>query len=413
LAVVPPRGQVEDVRSANRALLLAISRDLRVVSCPTLAERSGLSRATAYGIAEELQRAGVLVDAGAGKSTGGRRPQLLRFEPQAWFALGVELGERDLHAVVTDLDGTVLQREFSVARGTTPSQVVEAIAASVARLVALLPRRRALGLGFAAPGLVDVDTGVVRTAVGYDWRDVPLADLLRAHTGLPSSLANRSKAAALGELYSGAGTGAQRLIYLYAGRGIAAGIVRNGELDAGVNSSAGEVGHITIEPNGVLCDCGNRGCLHTLASGAVLLARARAQLREGDGELLRERCGPDPTRLTTVDLAEAARDGDSIARPLLQESGRYLGIAAATLINLFNPDRLIVGGPLSAAGPVFLDAVREEARRRALAVPFSAVQICPSALGSDAGAIGAAALVLRHASDLIVDAEFGLAEAAG
>jgi glucokinase len=103
-----------------------------------------------------------------------------------------------------------------------------------------------------------------------------------------------------------------------------------------------------------------------------------------------------------VQLAEAAHDGDDIARAVVQTSGRYLGIAAASVINLFNPDRLILGGPLAAAGPVFLDAVREEARRRALAVPFAAVQICPSALGSDAGAIGAAALVLGHASDLLL-----------
>jgi glucokinase-like ROK family protein len=402
MTVMSGRRQLEDVRSTNRALLLALARDLRVTTCPALAERSGLSRATAYVIVDELQRAGVLVEAGTGKSNGGRRPQLLRFEPRARFAVGVEMGERDLHTVLTDMDGTVLQREVTVAQGTTPGPVLDAATESITRLVSQVPRQQVLGIGFAAPGLVDIESGLVHTAVGYDWGEVPLAGLLGERTGLPVSVANRSKAAALGEYYSGAGVGARLLVYIYVGRGIAAGIVRGGDLDAGVNSSAGEIGHITIEPAGGLCDCGNRGCLHTVAAGAVLLAQARAGLRLGGGAVLRERCGGVPQRLTTIDLAEAAAAGDSIAVPLVQESGRYLGIAAAAVINLFNPDRLILGGPLAAAGPVFLDAVRDEARRRALAVPFGAVQICPSALGSDAGAIGAAALVLGRASDLLV-----------
>lgn len=404
LKVVPGRRQLEDVRSTNRAFLLALARELRVTSCPALAQRSGLSRATAYVIVDGLQRTGVLVGAGTGQSNGGRRPQLLRFEPRARFAVGVEMGERDLHTVLTDLDGTVLRREVIVAQGTTPGPVLDATTESIARLVATTPPQQVLGIGFAAPGLVDIASGVVHTAVGYNWDEVPLAALLRKRTGLPVYVANRSKAAALGEAYSGAGVGARRLVYIYVGRGIAAGMVRDGELDAGANSSAGEIGHITIEPGGSLCDCGNRGCLHTLAAGAVLLAQARARLREDGGALLRDRCGGDPERLTTVHLAEAARDGDPVAAALVRDSGRNLGIAAATIINLFNPDRLILGGPLAAAGPLFVDAVKEEARRRALTVPFAAVQIVSSVLGGDAGAIGAAALVLGRVAELLGDA---------
>jgi glucokinase-like ROK family protein len=393
------RRQVEDVRTSNRALVLAIARERRTVSRPELAERSGLSVATAYGIADELQRAGVLVDAGAGESNGGRRPQLLRFEPGAWFALGIEMGERDLHAVLTDLDGRVVQREGRIAANTAVTAVVESVTACVRRLASTAPPGRILGLGFAAPGLVDMQTGVVRGAAGYDWRNVPFGALLSQETGLPVYLANRSKAAALGEFYRGAGVGAQFLVYLYVGQGIAAGFVQDGALYGGVNSSAGEVGHIAVDRDGLLCECGNRGCLHTVASGMALLARVRTQLSAGDdaGATLRARSQDDPTRLTTVDLAEAAASGDALATALVEESGRYIGVATATLVNLLNPDRLIIGGPLAAAGPAFFTAVREEARRHTLAVPFSAAEIRLSTLGSDAGSIGAAALVLRRA----------------
>jgi predicted NBD/HSP70 family sugar kinase len=398
------RRQVEDVRTGNRALLLSIARERRTVSRPELVERSGLSVATAYGIADELQRAGVLVDAGSGESNGGRRPQLLRFEPSAWFALGVEMGERDLHAVLTDLDGRIVQREGRVAADTDVQAVLETTTACVQRLAAFVPPGRILGLGFATPGLVDMDSGVIRGAAGYDWHNVPLAALLARQTGLPVQLANRSKAAALGEYYRGAGIGARFLVYLYVGHGIAAGFLQDGEIYGGANSSAGEVGHIAIERDGLLCECGNRGCLHTVASGMALLERARSRLGadSGLGALLRARCQGDLTRLTTVDLAEAANAGDVIARPLVLESGRSIGFAAATIVNLLNPDRLIIGGPLAEAGPLFFDAVREEARRHALPVPFGAVEICRTTLGSDARSIGAASLVLRRAADRVV-----------
>jgi len=292
-----------------------------------------------------------------------------------------------------------VQREGRIAANTAVTAVVESVTACVRRLASTAPPGRILGLGFAAPGLVDMQTGVVRGAAGYDWRNVPFGALLSQETGLPVYLANRSKAAALGEFYRGAGVGAQFLVYLYVGQGIAAGFVQDGALYGGVNSSAGEVGHIAVDRDGLLCECGNRGCLHTVASGMALLARVRTQLSAGDdaGATLRARSQDDPTRLTTVDLAEAAASGDALATALVEESGRYIGVATATLVNLLNPDRLIIGGPLAAAGPAFFTAVREEARRHTLAVPFSAAEIRLSTLGSDAGSIGAAALVLRRA----------------
>lgn len=404
MSVALERGHLEDIRAANRALILALAAGRGVTSRPALAQQSGLSRATVYIIADELQRAGVLVEHGVGISSGGRRPGLLRFEAQARVAIGMELDERVTRVVVTDLAGKIVHRETVPLRGVTPEAVIEAMAEVTARLGAAFQPDRVLGLGVAIPAIVDQGAGIVRFSVLYDWQNVPLAALLSQHTGLRTYVASRSMAAALGEYRSGAGQGARDLVYIYAGLGLGAGIVRGGELVTGVTSSAGELGHITVEPDGELCTCGNRGCLHTVASGSALLARARAALREheDEGAILRRMASPDPSRLRTIDLAEAAAQGDTIAMPLVEAAGRYVGIAAATAINLINPDRIIIGGPLTAAGPLFLDAVRNEARRRALAVPMSATEFAVSALGADAAAAGAAALVLRHAADLIV-----------
>ncbi|HVG98942.1 MAG TPA: ROK family protein, partial [Chloroflexota bacterium] len=188
--------------------------------------------------------------------------------------------------------------------------------------------------------------------------------------------------------------------------------VVDGDLYTGANSSAGELGHITISPDGDLCECGAHGCLHTVASGAALLTRARAALRDDPaaGPALRAACGGDLERLSTVGLADAAAAGDAVAVPLVRSAARYLGIAVATLIDVLNPDRVLLGGPLTRAGDVFLDPVRDEARRRALAVPFGAARILPAALGGDAGSVGAAALVLRQAAALILPANGPAAE---
>jgi len=401
------RGSVEDVRSANRALLLSLASGDGVTSCPTLAERSGLSRATVYAIAEELQRAGVLVSHGIGRSSGGRRPALLRFEPRARVAIGIEIDERAVRGVATDLLGSTLLHETTPLPGLSPGDAVTAIEAVTTTLRRAFSPEQVLGLGVAIPGIVDVNAGVVRLSVIHGWTDIRLAEMVTQRTGLRAYVASRSMSAALGEYRSGAGRGARHLIYIYAGQGLGAGSVVNGELFSGATSSAGELGHITVAPDGDLCTCGNRGCLHTVASGAALLALARTALRErpGEGHLLRRLGHPDPVRLRTIDLAEAALRGDSIAAPLVQAAGRYVGLAAATVVNLFNPDRVIVGGPLVAAGPIFMDALCDEAERRSLAVPFSAAEFAVSALGEDAAPVGAAALVLRHAAGLLSHSE--------
>jgi predicted NBD/HSP70 family sugar kinase len=304
---LPDNGQpdLDAVSAANRARILALAGELGTVSCPLLAERSGLSRQTVYLIAAELERAGVLVGDGVGHSSGGRRPQLLRYEPRAWGAIGVEMREREACAVLTDLDGTVVHRRAVPLYGTTPAQVADAVEAAAGRLLTAMPAGRVLGIGAALPGLIDVEHGLVRMSVLYGWSEVPFAALLRERTGLPAYVASRPAAAALGEARAGAGRGARGLVYLFAGPSLGIGLAFDGELYQGISSSAGEFGHITILPDGPPCACGNRGCLNALASGDALLARAKATIAAASdtGAGFLERCGPDLGNLRIDDLA--------------------------------------------------------------------------------------------------------------
>jgi hypothetical protein len=191
MATMAGPAQLDHIRASNRALVLSLARELGTVTCPDLARQAGLSRATAYAIADELQQAGVLVQDGVGQSTGGRRPVVLRFDAGTWVAAGIEVGEGEVRAVLVDLAGSVRHHMSTDFAGTSPAHVTDAVAASVRRLGENTDGQMP-GVGIAWPGIVDTDWGIVRTSVLYGWEDVPLGTLVHARACVPVYMASRS-----------------------------------------------------------------------------------------------------------------------------------------------------------------------------------------------------------------------------
>ena len=243
--------------------------------------------------------------------------------------------------------------------------------------------------------------GVIKTAVDVGWLDVPIAQMVRDALNLETFVANRSKVGALAEFWHGAERGIEDLIYISIGTGVAAGIVHGGELYIGVNSSAGELGHVTILPDGPLCPCGNRGCLQQLVSDAAIANRARAKMRLQGNSLLHAEAGSFPEQITADTIFRAAAQQDPLALEVVQETAAYLGIAVANLINLFNPALIVIGGPVGQAGEVLLTPLRQAVQQRAMAHPLSATKIVRSSFDAYAGAVGAAVLVLQNASTFV------------
>lgn len=393
--------QPEMFKDFNRSRLFELLMSTRIVSRPQLAKQTGLSRTTIAALADEVVRLGLAEEVGLGDSTGGRPPALLRFNPDAAYALGAHMTQRDWTIVLTNLDAQVVQRFDTGTVGNTPEAAVEALRDGVRMVTAAVDRQHLLpGIGVGTPGLVDVSTGVIKTAVDIGWSEVPIRQLVEDALDLRAFVVNRSKVGALAELWYGAGQGISELIYVSIGTGIAAGIVHEGRLFAGANSSAGELGHVTVLPDGPRCPCGNRGCLQQLASGPAIADLARARLREGGPSMLREVAGIRPEVITAQTVFQAAEQGDALALEIVHECAGYLGVALANLVNLFNPELIVVGGPIGRAGKVLIDPLQAEVNRRAMAYPLSATRIVASALGPDAGAIGAAVLVLQRASEL-------------
>jgi glucokinase-like ROK family protein len=395
-------GQPELLKEINRSRAFEILKSSRILSRPALAQQTGLSRATIALLMEDLLRVGVAQYVGLGDSTGGRPPALLEFNPAAAYALGAAMRDHEWRIVVTDLDAFVLHRLDVAISGHSPESAVAALQSGVQTILAQVDAARVLpAIGVGTPGLVDMRSGVIKTAVDVGWFEAPIRDLVEAALERPAFVANRSKVGALAECWYSAAQGLNEIIYISIGTGVSAGIVHAGELYMGTNSSAGELGHVTILPDGPLCRCGNRGCLQQLVSEPAIADRTRARLREGAQSVLSEMVGDHPERISAELVFAAAEQGDRLAGAIVAETATYLGIAIANLVNLFNPQRIILGGPVGQMSQGMLPALLDEVRKRALSYPLSVAQIVPSALGADANAVGAAALVLRRASELI------------
>ncbi|MGH2562716.1 MAG: ROK family transcriptional regulator [Thermomicrobiales bacterium] len=393
----------------SRGTIIKLLRVSRQTTRTELASRSGLSKATVSEIAAALLEEGFVHEVGKFQAGRGRSRVLLEFQPMARLVLGAQLDDTSCTVVLADLRAEPRHRAVRPVSGTTPAHFIDAICGCVDEL---RPTAEApiVGLGVGVPASVDPSGRRVTVSVPYGWRDISFADEVEARVGLPVVIANRAKVAALGELWQGANPGVDDFVYVFVGGGIVAGIVANGALYFGAAGGAGELGHVTVLPDGPACGCGNNGCLHMLASESAILRTVRARARQADGQtVLTALSGGSLDQISLDVLLEAAAQGDGIVLETLEEAGTYLGLAIANVINLLNPRMVVIGGPVARFGEPLLAAIRREVRRRALWDSLANIDIVLSTLVEEEGAVGAAALFLEHLDDAGTDMVLGQA----
>jgi glucokinase len=313
--------------------------------------------------------------------------------------LGIDLGGTKILTAVTNSQGKMLSRDHSI----TPAKkgreaVIQSILDSAHRALeqadVAISELTAVSIG--APGLSNPETGVLFTSPNLPgWRDVPLRDIMQERLGKKTFLINDANAAALGEFYFGAARGARNFIYITLSTGIGGGIVIDGEIYSGAIGVAGEVGHMTIDDDGPICNCGNRGCWETLASGTALAREARHRIKEGNKTSILEYAEGDIERVTAQVVHSAAEHGDSLAKELIARTGYYVGVGLANLINIFNPELIVIGGGLSNIGDMLLKPAFKVAGERAYKEAFQAVRFASAELGRNSGVLGAAAFALK------------------
>ena len=251
------------------------------------------------------------------------------------------------------------------------------------------------GIGFDFPGQVDYKTGVVKLAPNIPgWVNVPIAQMIEEEFHIPTRIDNDVRCAALGEMKFGAGQGCENFVCITVGTGIGSGLVVNGQLVRGASNAAGEIGHIKLQmKDGLICGCGDTGCLEAYASGPSIVAMAQDYIKGGKSTKFREMAAAEGGEITPYMVAKATEAGDPVAKRIFAIVGEYIGIGLTSVINLLNPEKVIIGGGVAEAGDLLLDPIRKTIKERAMVVAGSAVEIVPAQLGNSAGVIGASMLI--------------------
>ena len=304
-------------------------------------------------------------------------------------------GSKILTAVFSD-DGEIMSRK------TAPTKAGEGVEAVINRLCEAignhleennLKATDLSGIGIACAGGVNPESGVVVTPSPNlpGWYNVPLGEIIEKRFGVSACVLNDASAATLGEQRSGAGIDVENLVLVALGTGIGGGIIIDGKLYQGAAGSAGEIGHMTVDENGPDCDCGNTGCLEVLASGKAIAREAVKRIENGEKSSL-----TDIENITAEDVAAAAKSGDALAGDVFARASHYLGVGLVNIVNIFNPEMIIIGGGLAETGDLLLGLARDIVDERAFGISARSVRIVPAKLGNEAGVYGAAVYVIEN-----------------
>lgn len=382
---------VRDLRRVNRSTLLTELFSDGPCSRQELAQRTSLSQATVSNVIGELIADGVVVEAGAVDSNGGRPRIQLRVRPEHAHVIGIDVGESRVRVELFDLAMTVQARAEYPLRPDRPDvdEIVAHIIEGIGEMrTAVEPGTDILGVGIGVSGIIERGPRLLVHSQAAGWDAVPLAELIGAEVSLPLHIDNGAKTMGLAEMWFGAGRGARDAVVALLGSGVGASVVARGSTYRGSTGSAGEWGHTIVEVGGRRCRCGARGCLEAYLGAGAILERYRA-LRRG-------RTGAEPVDEETA-FAELLAAGTATATRVLDEAIRYLGAGIGNLINLLNPERIVIGGWAGLMlGERLLPRIRATAAEHALRRPFAQTSITVARLGQDAVALGAATLPIER-----------------
>jgi glucokinase len=314
------------------------------------------------------------------------------------YIVGVDLGGTNIVVGTVAQDGSeILGIESApTAAEKGPDAVVDRIVELVRRSIAQSPGKEIAGVGIGSPGPLDTKTGVVILTPNLGWHNMPLRDRVAKGVGLPTELDNDANCAVFGEWWRGAARGAQHVVGLTIGTGIGGGIVLGGDIYHGASDMAGEVGHMTIDSTGRRCKCGNYGCLEAYASGPQIAARAVEGIESGADSALPRYVGGDLSKVTAQVVYEAAHDGDEFADEVVRDTAKFLGAGVASILNIFNPEVVVICGGVTLAGDKLFVPLRSEVKRRAFKPAVDACRIVPGELTGTAGVWGAAAVFIKR-----------------
>lgn len=386
------------IRETNLSSVLRLIHSQAPISRAQLAVITGLNKSTVSSLVDELIERNLVHEAGSNSSGAGRPATLLEVNSQAGLIIGVELGVDFVSVAVTDFLGNITWRRREDANPNEGQQkMIEQTLRITKEAMSAGKKKNTpfLGMGLSTPGTVDVKEGMLIFAPNLHWRNVPFGKIFSEQIKLKVFVENDANAAATAEHLFGTTRKCQDFLFVFAGVGIGGGLFLNGKIYRGKNGYAGEIGHspIMAEPTTTVCHCGNRGCWETYANQYSIIQRVQARLEVKRTSIIPKLMADHNSPLTIPLIKQAADAGDKEAIDSFAEAGHAMGQGFAGLINIFNPDKIVLGGPLSIAGEYLLPSIKETMKRHSMPEIDQQVEVLLSPFGPDASLIGAIAIV--------------------
>lgn len=371
------------VKKGNKSLVLETIKNNSMISRADIAGVTGLNKGTVSSLVTELLGEQLICESGPGESSGGRRPVMLYFNHNAGYSVGIDLGVNYLLGILTDLQGNIFAEKKLFFHQLSYEEIVTKLNEVIELLMNTAPESPygVVGIGLGVPGTVS-NTGEILLAPNLNWKNVHLQTVLEKKYNIPVTVENEANAGAYGEMTFGAGKDSQNLIYVSAGIGIGTGIILGRNIYKGTNGFSGEMGHMTIQANGLKCRCGNEGCWELYASEQALLREA-------------EKVGFSPLssdKITLEDLILFAEDGNTEAVQLFAKIGNLLGVGINNIINTFNPDQIIIGNRLATSKKWIEASLKNRVDSHTLWFQHENLNMTFSELSTHSTALGAAAI---------------------
>lgn len=377
------QGTFQWMKSVNKSIILNKIRKDGPISRAQIARETNLTPPTVSSSVKELIDQRIVEESDIGQSQGGRKPTMLVINNQAFSIIGVDAGPESIECIVADLAGKVRRRsETKLELPINNQQFVSALITSIAGCLegVLKTEDQVIGIGVAMHGVVDVATGTSLYAPNLGLANVPIKEELEKAFGLEVKVENDARAMALGEYWFGNHGELESMLAVNIGSGVGAGLIIDGKLYHGSSDIAGEIGHMTIDLHGEICECGNRGCLQTFVTGPAIAKKVKDKT--------------NGKSLTAENVFEQAIGGNAECAAVLTESGRAMGVGLTNLIHIVNPEKIVLGGGVSKAETFILPAILETIKASALTPSASRTKVEVSKLGADATLIGAITLLL-------------------
>jgi len=398
------QGKASSVKEINTKHILDIIRRYGPISRIEIADITGLTPATITNITSELIDNKLIIEGETGDSSGGRRPIMLKVRGDYYRVIGVYIGSKKIRIITSDLMANIkFKKEIKYdVENVTIEYIKEILDKEIIPIISKYKskKKEIIGIGVGIHGIVDSNQGISVMAPNLGWKNVNISELLYDSYGIPVFIDNNTRTMALGENWFGSGKNASSFFCLNIEYGVGGSFFINDKPINGNSFGAGEIGHTTVDINGEVCSCGNKGCLETVASVKALLKQAYEKYPDNKNSAIYK--GKEITGVKDInpeDLYEAAKQGDELATSLIRKMGENIGIGIANIINILNPELVIINGEIISTGEILLKPIIDTVRKRGFANSVNSTGIVLSKLGNVAYLKGAVVLAAQHIFD--------------